>query len=305
MKDRIHRYLRPGIVHFMAYPVGNGEGPILETLASIVEDCFFEVVEITWIKDSTIRNHIKRLLASSGMQVRYGAYPRILSDKLDLNSVDEAERQRAVNAMREGIDEAVELGATNFGLMSGPYKGHDGKAASMDALERSLIDVCRYAEDYNVEVALEPFDREIDKRCLIGPVADAKEIVERVKGHQQNFGLIVDLSHIPLLGESPQEALRPIASHLVHAHIGNCCLGPPNDPAFGDKHPRFGYPTGVNDVPEIVAFLEELFNVGYLVADGRERRTLSFEIKPVGDESSEAMIAGAKRKLREAWNCLE
>lgn len=288
----------------MAYPVGSGEGPIMESLNAILTDCFFEIIEVSWIKDASLRRRAGELLTSSGIEVRYGAYPRLLSQSLSLNCLDEHHRRRAVVEMCDGIDEALELGAKQFGLMSGPYEGDVTALACMNALEQSLVEICAYASRHDVKVLLEPFDRTVDKKCLIGPVDTVREISERVAESHQNFGLIIDLSHIPLLGESPSQALRPVAKYVSHAHIGNCCLSPPEDPAYGDKHPRFGYPNGVNDVNEIAEFMQELFRIGYLQCDGNEPKGISFEIKPIGDENSAVMIAGAKRKLCAAWNHL-
>jgi sugar phosphate isomerase/epimerase len=206
--------------------------------------------------------------------------------------------------MQAGINEAVELGASDFCLLSGPYEGESKKNESLDALEASLNELCAYANEREIKVSLEVFDRSVDKKCLIGPVADAKAIAQRVRRNHKNFGLVVDLSHIPLLAESPADALRPVADMLAHIHIGNCYCDRPDDPAYGDKHPRFGYPGSATDVPEITAFLNELFNVGYLKLDASERRPISFEIKPIGDEAPAVMIAGAKRKLANAWNRL-
>src|SRR5690606_9753283 len=153
-----------------------------------------------------------------------------------------------------------------------------------------------------MNVALEVFDREIDKKCLIGPAADALEIARRVKATHPNFGLMVDLSHIPLLRETPAQALRPVAEHIVHIHIGNAYMDNKEDPAYGDMHPRFGYPGGANAVPEIVSFLEELFHIGYLKADASERAAISFELKPVGPENPRTLIANGQRKRVEAWS---
>jgi sugar phosphate isomerase/epimerase len=126
-----------------------------------------------------------------------------------------------------------------------------------------------------------------------------------VKRAHQNFGLMVDLSHIPLLGESPAQALQPVREHVAHIHIGNAYFKDRQDPAWGDNHPRFGYPGSANDVPEIIAYLRELFLIGYLSVDGSRRGAVSFEIKPVGAEDPAVMIAAAKRKLLEAWSQLE
>jgi hypothetical protein len=73
----------------------------------------------------------------------------------------------------------------------------------------------------------------------------------------------------------------------------------PDHPAYGDNHPGFGCADGENDVPETVEFLCELLKIGYLDPD--KRPILSFEVSPMEGESSEIIIANAKRVLDEAW----
>ena len=287
----------------MAFPACmKGEGPIEETLQLILADTAFEVVEFSWIKDPAVRARVKQMIAWSGIDARYAAHPRLLSQKLDLNSLDETARLRAVAEMKAGLDEAAELGLREFVLLSGWDVAPEKRPAAMDALEKSLASLCAHAAQHRQNVVLELFDREIDKKCLIGPVGSGLEIAERIKRSHTNFGLLVDLSHIPLIPETPAQALIPLREHLVHVHIGNAYIGKTRtDPVWGDHHPRFGYPGGANDVPEIVEFLRVLFQIGYLKADGSARGAISFELKPVGDENSMLMLAAAKRKLGEAW----
>lgn len=305
MHSPLHHYIRPGLIHFMAFPeTSNGEGPIVPTLKRLLQDTYFDIVEVGWIKDPVARAEVRSLFASAGVKLFYGAHPRLLSQRLDLNNLAEPVRLRAVQEMHVAVDEAAELGAQYLTLLSGCDVAVAHRATAMDALEKSLLDICAHAAGRGLTVVLEVFDRDIDKKCLIGPAQMAREIAERVKAVRDNFGLAVDLSHIPLLDESPDEALIPVRDHLIHAHIGNCVMQNRNDPAWGDRHPRFGYPGGANDVPEIAAFIKVLFEIGYLSRDGSARGTLSFEIKPLPGEDSWAMIAGAKRKLNEAWDLL-
>ena len=302
MNIPLHHVIRPGIVHFMAFPATmKGEGPILETCHQILADEFFEVIEISWIKDPAVRAKVKSLLTSAGVEAKYGGQPRLLTQKLDLNSADEAARRRAVEEIKRAVEDAADMGIKDVGLLSGSDVAPAERPAAMNRLENSLVELCRHAAKFGGNIVLEVFDRDIDKKCLIGPADTAREIAERVKRSCKNFGLMVDLSHIPLLGESPSQALQPVREHIAHIHIGNAYFKDRKDPAWGDQHPRFGYPGSANDVPEIVAFLRELFAVGYLQADGSRRGAVSFEIKPVGDEDSTVMIAAAKRKLLEAW----
>ncbi len=210
-------------------------------------------------------------------------------------------RQRAVAEIKLAVDEAAELGLRDVGLLSGSDVPAAERPAAMDRLEKSLVELCGYAGERGCQIVLEVFDRDVDKKALIGPVGTALEIATRVKRSHKNFGLLVDLSHIPLLGESPEQALVPVKDHIAHIHIGNAYFTERTDPAWGDNHPRFGYPGGANDVPEIVAFLRVLFQIGYLKADGSSRGNVSFEIKPIPGEDASVMIAAAKRKLGEAW----
>jgi sugar phosphate isomerase/epimerase len=110
---------------------------------------------------------------------------------------------------------------------------------------------------------------------------------------------MVDLSHLPIIHESAHQSLIPVKDYIIHAHMGNCMMKDKNDPAYGDAHPRFGYPGGENDVEELVEYLKVLLEIGYL--NPGNRRILSFEVKPVGDEDPDIVVANAKRVLNLAW----
>jgi hypothetical protein len=60
-----------------------------------------------------------------------------------------------------------------------------------------------------------------------------------------------------------------------------------------------GLPGGENDVPQVVEYIRTLIKIGYL-QEGNPR-ILSFEVKPMAGESSEVILANAKRTLRDAW----
>jgi len=110
---------------------------------------------------------------------------------------------------------------------------------------------------------------------------------------------MVDLSHLPLLGETPAQAIMPVKDYLFHAHMGNCIIRDKEHPGYGDQHPRFGIKGGENDVKELTEYLKVLLNIGFL--NPQNPPMVSFEVKPLADESSEVVIANAKRVLREAW----
>ena len=301
MTEPIQNYARIGIVHFMAYKACiGGEGPIVETLEKIALDPYFQVVEVTHMKDAKVRAQARELLVSAHMDVAFGAQPILLVGKLNINAPDAEHRKKAIEAVKAGIDQAEELGAPGCALLSGADPGAEGREAGIDLLVDSLHQLCDYAAGKNMGIALETFDRvPYGKNCLVGPNALAVEVSHRVRRAYPNFGLMLDLSHFPLQGEGTAYALNIARDHIVHMHVGNCVMHNPKHPAYGDNHPRFGCPDGENDTPEVVEFLRELLNIGYLDPD--KRPILSFEVSPMPGESSEIVIANAQRVLDEAW----
>ncbi len=303
MNESIHKFAKIGLIHFMAYPSTiKGEGPIEETIRKIVVDDYFDVIEITWIKDTAARARVKKMLQTSHLTVAYGAQPRLLTTGQNINNLDESKRLTAVSNLKEGIDEAYEMGAVGLGFLSGKYQ-EEKKEEAYQALVRSTRDICAYARSKgNLKIAHEVFDYDIDKRALVGPVDLAKRYAGEICEEFDNFGLLVDLSHLPILHESARQSLIPVKDYIIHAHMGNCVMKDRGDPAYGDAHPRFGYPGGENDVEELVEYLKVLMEIGYLDPDNR--RILSFEVKPVGDEDPDIVVANAKRVLNLAWAML-
>ncbi len=301
MKEPIHKYAKIGLIHFMAYPsTMKGEGPIEETIRKIAVDEFFEVIEITWIKDRDVRKRVKKMLDTSYMTVVYGGQPRLLTTGQNINDLDEGKRRIAVANLLEGIDEACEMGAVGFGFLSGKYT-EDKKEEAYQALLKSTREICTYAKKRgDIKIAHEVFDFDIDKCALVGPVELAKRYAMEICAEFDNFGLMVDLSHLPILHETARQSLIPVKDYIIHAHMGNCVIKDKDDPAYGDQHPRFCYPGGENSVEELAEYLKVLLEIGYL--DERNRRILSFEVKPVGDEDPDLIVANAKRVLNLAWS---
>lgn len=298
MNAPMRNYMKVGLIHFMAYPeTMKGEGPIERTIQRILEDDYFDAIEVAWIQDAQERARVAGRLRQAHISVGYGASPRLLTTGLNLNDLDEQGRAQAVDTLKQGIDEAYELGATGFGFLSGRYQeARTGEA--MDALEQSVRTLCGYARERgNLTLLLEIFDYDVDKKSLIGPTERAKQFAQRLED-VDNFGLMVDLSHFPLIRESVAESVYPIARYIKHAHMGNAVVTP-GLPGYGDVHPRFGFPGGANGVEQLAEYLRALKDIGYL--NEREPGIVSFEVKPFADEDPELVIAGAKRALNAAW----
>ena len=303
MED-LSRYIELGIVHFMAFPETiRGEKGILESIRKILLDDDFKVIEVTWIKDPKVRKEAAELFDQSGIKVLYAAQPRVLLQGLNPNALNEEERKRAVEDLKKGIDEAIEIGAKGFAFLAGKDPGPEKRSEAKKQLIKTISELCDYARsrERDLMVELEIFDRDIDKKALIGPSREAAEIAKIVRKEHSNFGLLHDLSHLPLLGESPKEALEPIKKYLTHVHIGSCVLDPSHE-AYGDKHPRFQLKGSEVDVYDLRDFLKTLFDIGYL---GGEPKVVSFEVSPRPGEDPELVIASSKRFLWKAWSMLK
>lgn len=303
-----------GLVHFMAWPIIRDDNPelILATAKQIAEDDFFSVLEVRRSQHPEVMAGLKAMAATSKLKLGVGAQPGLLLNKLSVNTLDAAARQAAVAEVKLSIDAAYELGARLVAFLSGPKPDNEADTpAAMDALVESCVELCKYSQSKAgdgdpVWLSLEQFDDSIEKCSLIGPSPLAAELAARVKEQVPNFGLTQDLSHMPLLGESPQDMLMPTVDHLIHVHVGNAVMAEEGMVGYGDKHPGFGYPGSENDVPELASFLEALIYVGYFDRDDLPtgRPIVTFEVAPMPGEDSDLLIAGTKRAFHAAWSML-
>jgi len=225
----------------------------------------------------------------------------LLSRKLSLNDLDADGRTAAIERINEGIDQAAEMGCARLAVLAGPDPGDADRPQALDLLVDSIGQLCKHGADQGVGITLETFDRAIDKKSLIGPSDYAAMFAARVRENHPDFGLLYDLSHMPLLDENAAQALGTLKDYLVHMHVGNAVCVEGCD-AYGDQHPRFGYPGSANDVPELTEFLTTLFAIGYIEEGAPGPKPwVGIEVKPWGEETSELVLAQTKRVWRKAW----
>ena len=304
MKESIHKYYQVGLIAFMAYPsMLKGEDPeALTNLKKIAYDDYFDVVELTWIKDSEIRKKVKNLFDVAHMKVCYGAQPRLLTTGFNPNHIIEDERRKAEKTLVEAIHEAEQLGAGGIAFLAGNWQP-ETKDQSFAQLVKTTRNLCDYAKKKDMTIELEVFDYDIDKASLIGPAPYAAQFAAEIRSAHPNFGLLIDLSHIPMTYETPEFVVRTLRPYITHLHIGNTVCNDPSAEGYGDQHQRFGFPNSSNDTTELLEFLRVLKNEGFM--DGHDPMVLSFEVKPWKDEDPDAVVANAKRVLNRAWAMLE
>ncbi len=300
MDAPIGSFMRPAIVQFMLYPqLISGTGPITETLLTILADPFFQAVELGPIHDPAVLAKVTRLLAQARVDAVYDGQPWTMVPGLDLEAESPTARDQALSAMRGAIDQAAALGSRTCGVMSGKLTPGLDAGAALKRLIESLVTLCEYAAPKGITLCLENFDQlPYSKNSLIGPTALAAEIAQAVRRRASNFGLLLDLSHLPIMGETPRQAVMAARAVLTRAQIGNCSTDP-YSPYYGDSHPYFGAPRTNVGIAELAEFLSALLEVGFLERGGTG--VVGFEVKPGPDDHPTTILAGCRRALSAAW----
>ncbi len=297
MKDSIHKYFQIGTIQWMSHPSYD----VLDSIRKIACDDFFDALEVCKFNDDETRTKARDMMAQAHLRVCYGAQPRLLGPKLNPNDIDEAGRQAAEKTLLEAVDEAEFLGAKGIAFLAGKWSP-ETKDQAFAQLLKTTGNVCAYAATKGMMVELEVFDYDMDKAALIGPAPYAAEFAAQMRMKYSNFGLLVDLSHFPTTYETSQFVIRTLRPYITHFHIGNAVVKPGCE-AYGDQHPRFGFPDSANDTPELLDFFRVLKQEGFFCAENPY--VLSFEVKPWKDEDPEIIVANTKRVINRAWALLE
>lgn len=295
MRESIHRYFRVGIIQWMSYPWL----PPMESLARICRDDYFDAIEVKgW---GELDGEGRKLLTQSGLKVCFGAQPHLLGPKLNPNALDEAERQRAEVALKAAVDEAEFLGAGGIAFLAGKWQPETREQAYAQLL-RTTRNLCDYAGEKGMSAELEVFDYDMDKAALIGPAPLAARFAADMRTTHANFGLLVDLSHFPTTYETSRFVIQTLRPYITHLHFGNAVVEKGQD-AYGDLHPRLGYPHSANGVEELVDYLRVLKEEGFFRP--HDPLVLSMEVSPRPGEDEETVLANTKRALNRAWALLE
>lgn len=297
MRESIHKYFQVGTIRWMSFP----KMGVLESVRRIASDEYFDAIEITKCQDEEERKAVKKLLEQSHLKVCYGAQPRLLGPKLNPNDIDEGGRKAAEATLLEAIDEAEYLGAGGIAFLAGKWEDAT-KDLAYGQLLKTTRNLCDYAAKKNMMVELEVFDFDMDKAALIGPAPYAAKFAADMRMTNNNFGLLADLSHFPTTYETSRFVIQTLKPYITHLHFGNAVVKE-GCTAYGDKHPRMGFPESANDTAELVDYLTVLKQEGFFNAAAP--LVLSMEVTLVGDEEEEIVLANTKRVLNRAWALVE
>jgi len=280
---------RIGIVSFMVFPdMAAGKGDITKNIKTILQDPFFDGIEICGLTEeqwTAAKSFMGSKTAARCMQ------PDLLSGKFNLHSNNSDVRRSAVELVKKGIDLSSKWGIRNVAICSGPDPGPGRRTEEKSLLAESLNEICGHAAKKDVRILIETFDREWDKKLLIGPMADCLDVVKEVRRKYSNLGIMWDLSHGPLLGETP-DVLDTAKDFLGHIHIG--CAKRIGE-KYLDTHPVFYSEGAVNGVKEVASLLKKLIEIDY-------SGMVSFEVKPEEGQTAESIVTTSKGVLISAYS---
>lgn len=299
MKDPIQKYFQVGTIQWMSHPPVSYE--LLDSVRTIACDEYFGAIEVTKAADDETRAKVKKMLEQSHLKVCYGAQPRLLGPGLNPNDINEEGRKAAEATLLEAVDEAEYLGAGGIAFLAGKWETATRDEAYAQLLKTTRA-VCDYAASKGMMVELEVFDFDMDKAALIGPAPYAAQFAADMRMTHSNFGLMVDLSHFPTTYETSRFVIQTLRPYITHLHIGNAVVEKGCE-AYGDQHPRFGFPNSANDVEQLRDFFTVLKEEGFF--NKENPYVLSLEVKPWGDEDGDIILANTKRVINRAWALVE
>jgi sugar phosphate isomerase/epimerase len=297
-------FIKFGCVVYASYPGVTG-AELFSAIERVVADPDFEVIEVTRVSDPPVRQRVRDLLASTKRMVVFSGGPVYVAERVELGARDVSVRKRSLEKAKRLVDEAIEFNAQRHLVGSGPDPGMEAREEARGYLVDSLTELCDYARansESPLMLTLEPFDRDVAIRALIGPTEEAVVVASEVKRRTGSFGITLDLSHVAQLGEDPSEAVEKAAKVIAHAHLSSCYLGDPSHPSYGDQHVRFDFPGAAVSEKTVVRYLQALHENGVFRPG---RLPVSLEVKPQPGEDRESILSGAKRSFIRAWQMAE
>lgn len=295
MREPIQRYFQVGTIQWMTHPARYCS--VVESVRRICSDEYFDAYEITHIADPKDRERVKHMLEQSHMKVCYGAQPLLLGPKLNPNDREEEKRKAAERVLTDAVDDAAYMGAGGIAFLAGKWE-EETREEQYGQLLKTTRAVCDHAAAKNMTVELEVFDYDVDKAALIGPAPLAARFAADMRTTHSNFGLLIDLSHIPITHEETAFVIRTCRPYITHLHLGNA-VAEKGKEGYGDLHQRFGYPNSANDVQELVEYFRVLKEEGFFRKD--DPYVLSMEVTPTETEDADIVLANTKRVINRAW----
>lgn len=302
MNGDIREYAKLGLVHHMLYPECSSDAEIhVKTLLEFIKRTDIETFDCCMPYGEQYRSQLIPAIRGCNKTVCFAIHFYPLRT-LPLAAKTPANYAQCWMILDDMISQAAAIGASGFIFGAGTPSFYDASDDDFSAFDRFCDELCRKLKPHGITAMLEPFDMDIDKKFLYGPIDECVKLAQRITPHHDNFGFELDMAHLPLMHEDFSSAIERTAPYLKRIHLGNCVLKDRNNPRWGDTHPPIGFDGGEIDIPELVTILRSLLDCGFL--DKNNRGDLLIEMTPFPGKSVDFTVEDNFKRLTEAWKRL-
>ena len=298
MTGDIRDYARLGLVHHMLYAEDSAEPRgHLQTLIEFLRRYDIEAFDFCVPYSEPYRQQAISAVRDSSADKAYSLH-LFPARKLSLGTLDSVEREMIKLVLRDQVSVAADSGASGFVFVSGA-DNIERRGEAMDSFYKLCVWFCRLLAEHDMTALLEPFDRFIDKKYLMGSIDECIELVDRVRETCPNIALELDIAHLPLMGEDIRGSILRCGQRIQRVHLGNCVLRDKSSRWWGDMHPPIGVDGGEIGLEELKCALSCLGEVGYF---GSERKPLILEMRAYDNMSAAETVERSFELLKTAWH---
>lgn len=167
--------------------------------------------------DAVDRAELKSLLEETGLKcAAVGTGAGMVINQLSLTDTNPEKRQAAIDFVKSMIDFGGEFSAPAIiGSMQGRWTAELPKAEALKSLGNALVELGKYAEQYNVPLIYEPLNRYETNLC--NTMADGVELLESQS--ISNVVLLADLFHMNIEETTIAQGLLDGGKHIGHVHF--------------------------------------------------------------------------------------
>lgn len=202
-----------------------------ERVFEVLEKYGFDGVEVPGEPDKIDAKKLKETLDSYGLDVPavtglFGTGWGFWSGHGDPTHPDDKARQKSVKYIKKCIDMMAVLDAKFFNMAPCPIQHLDAPVEKLnEAFAKTVKESAKYAQEYGVNVPIEPVNRFEGYYGVVNTLSQAKELMEKVD--PENTGIFADIFHMNIEESSILRALMENGKYIVHIHcVDNNRKGP-------------------------------------------------------------------------------
>lgn len=219
----------------MFMPYRDDEKRMIGVLEKAASFDFYRNVELPSFKDAANRKYVRHFLEEHNLNATTFVTPYVKERKLALCDLDEAGRQAALALVKYHAQLAADTGYTNFGVPSGDDPGEAKREEAKKVMAESMLELAEYVGKLGMNLTIEPLDRYVYKKQLIGPMPETCEWFKPIHEEAPNAFIHWDSAHEALGGTDLMYSLECARPFLGQFHLCDA-ITDQKHPAFGDLH---------------------------------------------------------------------